>query len=124
MWLSIAGSGRNWRAEAGDVYTNGAVATGLQAILDMLAQSRPLAVKYLQGKEVVDDMGMAALGVLDRSPVGGPQQFVAVLAASLKLYGPAYFVIDRHTDAPSDAGWPGSIPVKSGQAQHEREVAG
>lgn len=98
LFFRYGSTGFNWRAEAGDVHSNGAAATGLQAILDLLDQTSIGAFKDVKGSlgtQMLDARAdLSARKLLESSPFGA-KGTIGILAASLKLYGPALIYVEK-----------------------------
>lgn len=98
LFFRYGSTGFNWRAEAGDVHSNGAAATGLQAILDLLDQTSIGAFKDVKGSlgtQMLDARAdLSARKLLEASPFGA-KGTIGILAASLKLYGPALIYVEK-----------------------------
>jgi HK97 family phage portal protein len=96
-FLRSGGTGFDWVSSVGDLQSNSTVAIGLQTIIDKIDQSSPMVVKNVKGQEdaQLDEPQHQAFMSLITSPDYTPKQFFKVLAASCKLYGPAYVVVER-----------------------------
>ena len=116
--LFYGGTGKDWRAEAGDIHANSAVAIALGTQLDKMAQGRIRAVTIAQdGSLKPQEAETLALNVLNLTPLG--TRWIHVLTASLKLTGMAYLVKIRQDKTNPRSKVIGYIPFFSSQVQRD-----
>jgi hypothetical protein len=116
--LFYGGTGKDWRAEAGDIHANSAVAIALGTQLDKMAQGRIRAVTVAQdGSLKPQEAETLALNVLNLTPLG--TRWIHVLVASLKLTGMAYMVKIRQDSGNPRSKVIGYIPFFSSQVQRD-----
>lgn len=93
-WIN-GSTGEDWRRIVGSPESNGTVATCLQAIIDKIAQSGPIAGIYdargnFKSSEV--DTKFLALNLAN----GFGASFYEIIAMSQKIFGPAYGLVERN----------------------------
>lgn len=116
--LFYGGTGKDWRAEAGDIHANSAVAIALGTQLDKMSQGRIIAATIGRDKTLkVQDAETLALNVLNLTPLG--TRWIHVLSASLKLTGMAYMVKIRQDASNPRSKVIGYIPFFSSQVQRD-----
>ena len=92
-WIN-GSTGEDWQRLAGSVHSNGTAAICLQAIMDKIAQSAPVAGIYDAKKNFKpSDVDTRFLEMKLASVFGS--SFYEIIAFSQKAFGPAYGVVER-----------------------------